>query len=380
MNPAARIVGSILRHDKRTNSYKLALIRSINDVVLSYPNLFLTGKDVAVPLKKLAEYWLAYYWPFTNPQNPIMQGPRSKRDGVLRNDMSFRPALTNLRSDWEQSFGVSRASDGFLLTAELRVPRIAASYAPEIQSGFDAALDAIERALRYPIQYAGPGGTEYAIFPPPQPAASWPNAIVVPGSSPREPSVLIESSLWAAFQELSLWIEALCIHEWSLFTESLSLSVADRGETYRLLTSRPDNRRPLTWERNQIELLMLEGETFVCPWTGKQLTPRKYAVDHIIPIAVYPTNELWNLVPSDHYFNSHTKRARMPTPPRMTEAKGRLAQTYGLYLLSPSLKDALYSDLQLRFALKKDAEPEQVADTVARATLAIADARSVERF
>jgi HNH endonuclease len=55
---------------------------------------------------------------------------------------------------------------------------------------------------------------------------------------------------------------------------------------------------------------MLEGKTFVCPWTGKQLTPRKYAMDHIVPIAVYPTNELWNLVPSDHYFNLHTKRAR----------------------------------------------------------------------
>lgn len=177
-----------------------------------------------------------------------------------------------------------------------------------------------------------------------------------------------------------MWIEALCIHEWSLFTESLSLSAADRGETYRLLTSRPDNRRPLTWERNQIELLMLEGEVFVCPWTGKQLTPRKYAVDHIIPIAVYPTNELWNLVPSDHYFNSHTKRARMPTPSRMAEAEAKLAHTYGIYLLSSTLKDALRSDLKTRFALTETAKPEQVADTVARATLAIADARGVERF
>ena len=81
MNPAARVVGSILRHDKRTNSYKLALVRSINDVVLSYPDLLETGKNVVVPLRKLAEYWLAYYWPFTNLQNPIMQGPRSKAMG-----------------------------------------------------------------------------------------------------------------------------------------------------------------------------------------------------------------------------------------------------------------------------------------------------------
>jgi hypothetical protein len=126
MNRAAQVVGSILRHDKRTNSYKLALIRSINDVVLSHPDLLQRGKDVAVPLRRLAEYWLAYYWPFTDPQAPTMQGPRARRDGVLRNDIAFRPALTALRSAWEQDIvGVARPSDGFLLVAELRVPRIA---------------------------------------------------------------------------------------------------------------------------------------------------------------------------------------------------------------------------------------------------------------
>jgi hypothetical protein len=39
MSLAARVVGSILKHDKKVSSYKLALIRSINDVVLSYPDL-----------------------------------------------------------------------------------------------------------------------------------------------------------------------------------------------------------------------------------------------------------------------------------------------------------------------------------------------------
>lgn len=379
MNSAARVVGSILKHDKRANSYKLALIRSINDVVLSYPDLSQTGKDVAVPLRKLAEYWIAYYWAFTDPQNPMMQGPRAKRFGVLRNDMSFRPALTALRSSWAGEFGASQPSDGFLLIAELRVPRIAATYSPQLQHSFRTALTAITKAVEYPVRYAGPGGTQYYVFPPPQPVSSWLDATPVPGSSPEERSVLIKANLWSAFQELSLWIEALCIHEWSLFTESLTSAFADRGETYRMLTSRPDNRRPLTWERNHVELLMLEN-TFTCPWTGKSLTPRKYAMDHIIPVTVYPTNELWNLVPSDAYFNSHTKRAKMPTPLRMAEAKARLVNTYGLYLISPALKDALRSDLQVRFALKESAEPEQVADAVTRATLAIADARSVERF
>ncbi len=380
MNPAAQAVGSILRFDKKVNSYKLALVRAINDVVLSYPYLSDTGLDVCVPLRKLAAYWLAYYWPFVDPQEPIFQGPRAIRKGVLGNDMSFRPALTDLRSAWEKHFGTARPSDGFLLVAELRVPRIAASYPPQLQRAYRVAVNAVTKALAQPIRYAGPGGETHGVFPPARSAADCLGAVSVPGTSPDEPCVLVRADLWSAFRELSLWVEALCVHEWSLFTEGLAFSGADRGKAYYLLTSRPDNRRPLTWERNQIDLLMLEGKTFICPWTGKNLVARNYALDHIIPVSVYPTNELWNLVPSDEYFNAHTKRARMPTASRMASATLRLAQTYGLYMGSQTLGQALRADLRERFALSPTSEPKELAETVAGATLAIADARSVARF
>jgi HNH endonuclease len=225
----------------------------------------------------------------------------------------------------------------------------------------------VGEALAQPIRYAGPGDETHGVFPPPRPAADWPGAIAVTGTSPDEPSVLVRADLWSAFRELSLWIEALCVHEWSLFIEGLASSRADRGRAYFLLTSRPDNRRPLSWERNQIELLMLEGKTFVCPWTGKNLVARNYAIDHIIPVSVYPTNELWNLVPSDEYFNARTKRARMPTASRMASATLRLAQTYGLYMGSQTLGQALRSDLRERFALSPVSKPTEIAETVAGA-------------
>ena len=193
MNPAAQAVGSILRFDKKVNSYKLALIRALNDVVLSYPDLSGTGLDVCVPLRKLAEYWLAYYWPFVDPQDPVMQGPQAMRGGVLGNDMSFRPALTSLRSAWMEHFGTAHPSDGFLLVAELRVPRIAAGYPPQLQRAYRVALTAVTKALAQPIRYAGPGGETHGVFPPPRSASDWPRAIPVPGTSPDEPSVLVSS-------------------------------------------------------------------------------------------------------------------------------------------------------------------------------------------
>jgi hypothetical protein len=159
------------QRDKKVNSYKLALACALNDVVLSYPDLYGTGLDVCVPLRKLAEYWLAYYWPFVDPQDPVMQGPRAMRGGVLGNDVSLRPALTSLRSAWKEHFGTARPSDGFLLVAELRVPRIAASYPPQLQRAYRVALTAVMKALAQPIRYAGPGGETHGVFPPrvPQP-------------------------------------------------------------------------------------------------------------------------------------------------------------------------------------------------------------------
>ncbi len=52
MNLAARVIGSILRHDKKVNSYKIALVRAVNDVVLSYPDLVDAERDVADAVQK----------------------------------------------------------------------------------------------------------------------------------------------------------------------------------------------------------------------------------------------------------------------------------------------------------------------------------------
>src|SRR5438874_10337387 len=84
-NAASRTIATILRHDARVTSYKLALIRAINDVVLSFPDAGTHEQPIAIPLRILAEYWIAYYWPFLDPRAPISQGPRSLRHGVLAN-------------------------------------------------------------------------------------------------------------------------------------------------------------------------------------------------------------------------------------------------------------------------------------------------------
>jgi hypothetical protein len=151
-------ISAILRHDNKNTSYKIALLRAINDVVLAFPDLANGEQDVARPLRMLADRWIAYYWPFVGPQTSILQGPISQRDGQIRQDMSFRSELTRLYHAWEQFIDSSaQPSDGYLLIADLRVDRLRQQYPVQVIDAYTAARRHHHRApdahsLRWPTR------------------------------------------------------------------------------------------------------------------------------------------------------------------------------------------------------------------------------------
>ena len=380
------VISTILKHDAKVTSYKFALLRAINDVAISFPDLRNYQTDIAIPLRVLAEFWVAYYWPFVHPDRPIWQGQRSYQGDKLRNDMSFRPQLSAFREQWEQAIGgLSNSSDGFYIINELRVLRRRAAYPHKLLNSYTQALSAIAKALEMPIRHAGPG--EWQVFAKPVCYSELSGQVVaIPGTQRQDKCLVIAAELWQTFQEMSLWVEALCIHEWCLFTESVqqNTETTDRGLVYKLLTARPDNRRPLTWERNEVDLLLLEGTEFICPWTEKRINRNiSYDLDHLLPVSVYPINELWNLVPADPKFNSHTKRDRLPTVERLLQAKPYIELAYSRYIESGALSRALREDVGVRFfSVQPDAInfPTVVAGAVVDLIDLVAESRNLARF
>jgi hypothetical protein len=424
--PSDKVISTILKHDSKVTSYKIALLRSINDVVLAFPDIQSQERDVAVPLRMLAEFWIAYYWPFADELKPILQGQQARRDGQSRNDIAFRPALTFLRREWEHLLQFpSLPSDGFFLISEFKTPRRRATYPASLQKAYDATVVGISRALIQPLRYAGPG--QWMVFDKPQTLKDFgASAVPLPGTGPEDVCVLVRSALWQSFRALSLWIEALSIHEWCLFSERITRehvprehvsgecggenrvaldeqekenqisnfgddlnsgiapnSGVDRGHIYSLLTARPHNRRPLTWERNHIEVLMFEGVSFVCPWTRKVLAKgADFDLDHLLPLAIYPVNELWNLLPADSDFNQHTKRDRIPASGRLIAALPLIAAAYGNYDKSAALQQAVREDASVRFS-GIPSTPNFAGELAKRAVHfleEVAGARSVARF
>jgi len=385
-SPAGQEISSILRHDDKRTSYKFALLRSVNDVVLNYPSLSTSGEDIGVPLQRLAEYWIAYYWPFVEPDRPIYQGRRDRKpSGGRKNDIKFRPHLTKLRQIFESSHDLSPGPQaGFFLIDEMRVDRKRDTFEETLISQFCKTRNAVKEAIKMPIRHAGPG--HWSVFEQAVPAKEIEKDVIfVPRTKPSFECIIVRNDLWESFRELSLWIEALCIHEWCLFTENyVPGSEYRRGSIFELLTARPDNRVALNWERNQINILLMEGEHFVCPWTGKSLKNKKnYDLDHILPLSVYPINELWNLVPSDPHFNQHKKRDRLPSLAALSEARPRIAQAYDQYQKQSELNRALRSDLSSRFATI-DVEASSLSQDAAEAVASLVDQigtyRNLSRF
>ena len=57
-------------------------------------------------------------------------------------------------------------------------------------------------------------------------------------------------------------------------------------------------------------------------WSAKTLN-RKYDIDHSMPFARWPNNDLWNLVPSNSKVNNE-KRDRLPTERKLVDARERM--------------------------------------------------------
>lgn len=125
--------------------------------------------------------------------------------------------------------------------------------------------------------------------------------------------------LWLAFSRHACWIEPVLVSEWVKTMASYQgnqqfpehqLSHALNWLEAKHCTS--EVRKRFTEIQDQHN----------CVWSNKSLK-EKYAIDHCMPFARWPNNDLWNLLPSDAMINGQ-KSDRLPTETKMQLAKQRI--------------------------------------------------------
>lgn len=139
----------------------------------------------------------------------------------------------------------------------------------------------------------------------------------------------LPESTWLAFNRYACWIEPVLVSEWVKTMASYAGNAQYKS---------PENQyklaQALNWEepkrttvevRKRFELIqnaLPNDEKIQCVWSAKSLK-QKYDIDHSMPFARWPNNDLWNLLPTDSQVNNQ-KSDRLPTEHKLKAAKERI--------------------------------------------------------
>jgi len=139
----------------------------------------------------------------------------------------------------------------------------------------------------------------------------------------------LPESTWMAFNRYACWIEPVLVSEWVKTMASYSgnaeySSPEKQFHLYQALNWL-EPKRTTTEVRNRFEQLKKQqsnSELMQCVWSAKSLN-QKYDIDHSMPFARWPNNDLWNLLPTDSKVNNQ-KSDRLPTERKLKSSKERI--------------------------------------------------------
>ncbi|WP_338820609.1 HNH endonuclease domain-containing protein [Acidovorax temperans] len=269
-------IETILNRDRKEATYKLALIRALAEIAMQEQRcaVWQGNKRVGVPIDRIAERWLLYYWPLMASKRGV---PQSKAEGAERKPLKFRASLTALIETFEgqgqhgglTAWHLARSSGRLDTAAQLMLRQALRDIIDAIRSG--------------PVQYSGGALDSGPVF--------FYDATV------RQ--VQMSSDLWREFSLLGHWIRDAVIVRWAELTGRFAYRQGvSSAEVLPLLLAQPEAERTTSHARQAFEAIGWNE----CAWSGKQLNTG-FAVDHVIPFSLWGNNDLWNLVAADQRVN-----------------------------------------------------------------------------
>lgn len=269
-------IETILNRDRKEATYKLALIRALAEIATQESRCaaWLPGHEVGVPIDRIAERWLLYYWPLMAFGRSV---PQSKAEGADGKPLKFRESLTALIHGFQGQGQYGGLTSWHLSRASGRLDAVATSL-------LKRALRDIADAIRSgPVQFSGGALETGPVFT----------------YDTKTRQVRMSADLWREFSLLGHWIRDAVIVRWAELTGRFAYRQGiSSADVLPLLLAQPEAERATMPARQTFE----SAEWKECAWSGKRLTSG-FAVDHVIPFSLWGNNDLWNLVPADHRVN-----------------------------------------------------------------------------
>jgi hypothetical protein len=142
----------------------------------------------------------------------------------------------------------------------------------------------------------------------------------------RSKAILMSDALWRELSLLGHWIVDAVVVRWAALTERFAHRQGLKsGDVLPLLLAQPEPERATA----QARAVYLAAGAGQCVWSGRELSPRSLAVDHVIPFALWGNNDLWNLVPAHAAVNGH-KSDKLPAGDLLLERRGPILESWSL--------------------------------------------------
>lgn len=268
--PVDQLASVIGTGERKVATYKLALLRALNDLAMTQPHAARWRDDgsVAVPVDAIAERWVAYYWRLFEAPAFLPQHQAERRGAGSK--LLFAGALNDLRQHYQRRGGL-------------------AVYEQERRGGLDGPAadlhEAVVRRVRTaiftgPVTHAGGALASGPLF------SRDGSTVVVPGG------------LWRELSLLGHWIGDALLVRWA---ELIGRFAGDEGAVERAL---PHLLPPSFDEARDTRLVReIFQRDAACVWTDRRLTAESLHIDHVLPWSLWHNNDLWNLVPASKKAN-----------------------------------------------------------------------------
>ncbi len=306
-------IEGILNRDRKVATYKFALFRALAEIATQESRAAQWRSDgrVGVPIERIAARWLLYYWPLFASARPI---PQSQAEGAgnARQPVAFRAPLGALMRLY-----AGQGEHGGLTAWHLA--HNGGKLSPEAAELHRSALRSIAGTIRSgPVTFAGGALETGAVFE----------------FDSKSRSVVMAADLWRELCLLGHWIVDAVIVRWAALTERFAHRQGiHSGDVLPLLLATPEVGRVTALARSVYAGAKVEH----CAWTGRSLTAGRFAVDHIIPFALWGNNDLWNLL-SAHPQENGRKSDRLPSSELLLERRDPIVDSWSL------LRDAMPAD------------------------------------
>ncbi|MCY4170172.1 MAG: methyltransferase domain-containing protein [Bacteroidetes bacterium] len=338
---ALPLIRRIILLDYKSSTYKLALLRALTRVAAVSPGFAQDcGNDhVKIPLGIVALSWLQLYSPLLNANMP--QSPQNTSGGYrlafaqkpLQNLLKNQNKISSYRTGI-----VLHADDAIYLTQALR----------------DAAKTIKDKPVKY-LYY--PDGKP--IFKVNKQRIKVKDLITLDENFYSAfGEIIVPAYLWRALLRYNIWIDPALVEEWAQLILRYAKSQEKHLAEYELRTL----MRPYEPERNQTEvrkraLRLINSQSIYCVWTGIKLKSDNMDIDHCLPWAAWPCDDLWNLMPSSKASN-RSKSDRLPDNKIIRGAQDRIMDWWErAYFKDPHISERFLLEAKARLPSLKESGP-----------------------